>query len=483
MKILISWIAQMHDFTQDGKVNFDGPTMSFHENFFSHEKHIILSSAKEDDTRANLLENALAHKYPDRKERIELHYMNIANVIDIQEIKSKVEQLLITIKEDEIDIFFSPGTSAMQIVWYICHTTLKLNTRLFQTQPGKFNRDKKPKLLEVTTEFSTAPVSAIIRETAISGAKSKTDYLITGSIKDAYRKAELISNTDNVTTLITGASGTGKEHLASYIHQSSARKDKPFITVNCAAFNDQLLEARLFGHTKGAFTGADKEQKGIFEEASGGTIFLDEIGDISTYMQQSLLRVLQEKEVLPLGSNKAIKVNVRVIAATNKNLPELCEYEKYRWDLYYRLTVTELVLPALRDRTISEKEKLIKHFLKTKKFYFNRSKELNLSKEAINEILNYSFPGNIRELENMIEQLYVFCTEKVEVADLPSRLKLNNNSSLAWKDVEKAHINKVLITTRGNQRKAWKILQYGSLNTLVKKIKEYDIDVPKSQLN
>lgn len=476
MKILISWLAKNHDFTNEGAVNEEGPTMSFHEHFFQHEKHIILCSAKEDDLRLDKLLNAISLKYPERKHRIEPRYMNITSVIDIEEIKSKVEQLLISLKDHEIDIFFSPGTSGMQIAWYICHTTLKLNTRLFQTQPGKFNKDKKPKLLEVTAEFSTAPVSAIIRETAVSGKKGKTDYLITESIRDAYRKAELIANTDTVTTLITGASGTGKEHLANYIHQYSARKDQPFITVNCAAFNDQLLEARLFGYKKGAFTGADKEQKGIFEEASGGTIFLDEIGDISPYMQQSLLRVLQEKEILPLGSNKTIKVDVRIIAATNKNLPEHCECEKYRWDLYYRLTVTELMLPALLERTISEKEKLIKHFLRTKKAYFNRPKELSLSREALTELLNYSFPGNIRELENMIEQLYVFCNEKVEPADLPARVKQKNMSSFAWKDVEKEHINKVLTLTRGNQRKAWQILKYGSINTLVNKIKEYGIE-------
>ena len=145
-----------------------------------------------------------------------------------------------------------------------------------------------------------------------------------------------MAQTDDVTVLILGESGTGKENLAKYIHKNSIRKEKPYITVNCSAFNDQLLESRLFGYKKGAFTGADKDTIGLFEMADEGTIFLDEIGYISPYMQQSLLRVLQEKEIMPL-CGKPKKVDVRIIAATNQNLVKLCEEKHFRWDLYYRL--------------------------------------------------------------------------------------------------------------------------------------------------
>ncbi|MDB5032649.1 sigma-54 dependent transcriptional regulator [Mucilaginibacter sp.] len=480
MRILISWLAFNNDFT-NSEVLLDGPTFNYHRYNYNYDKHIILSTAAESNLMAEKLLNALLLEFPSRQGHLEIKYMDVKDVIDINLIKTKVEKVLLNLQDDEIDIFFSPGTSAMQVSWYICHTTLGLKTKLIQSRPARFSKSKQPEFLEISTSFSTVPVTAIIREQNISNAaKTDSSYLISDGIKPAYDKALKIAQTDKVTTLIIGDSGTGKEHLSKYIHDNSIRHNNSFIAVNCSAFNENLLEARLFGFKKNAFTGADKDQKGLFEEADSGTIFLDEIGDISTYMQQSLLRVLQEQEILPLGFNKPVKINVRIIAATNKNLAEMCRQGHFRWDLYYRLTVTELSLPSLNERGLDDKLQLIEYFIKSKKSLFKRDHQIQLSKEARKALLLYNFPGNIRELENLIEQLYVFFERDVSINDLPERiLKPDSQNSMKWMDVEKELIAKVLIIAKGNQNQASKVLGYGSINTLRNKIKEYGLEVKK----
>jgi transcriptional regulator with PAS, ATPase and Fis domain len=476
MKLLFSWIAYNNDF-ENGKVDPDGPTMTFHKHYFNHDRHLILSSAREDDIRIIHLINKISSTYPQRAELVEPVYMNVQDVINLEEIKNKVEKLLLRYREDEIDIFFSPGTSIMQVCWYICHSTLGLNTRLFQTRPSRFYKDKKNvELIEIKTDQSTTPVTAIIKEELLGGKDIfKQDILITESIKPAYEKAFKIAQADGITTLIFGESGTGKENLAKYIHDHSCRKKRPFITVNCSAMGENLLESRLFGYKKGAFTGAEKDTKGLFELADGGTIFLDEIGDISSYMQQSLLRVIQNKEILPLGGTVK-KIDVRIISATNKELKKLCSIEKFRWDLYYRLTVTYLELPSLHELERDEKENLIQYLIRKKMKQFRRSTRLTLSKETLRILLDYPFPGNIRELENLIDSLYVFHAEQVEVDNLPRNLReIEPAYSFRWKDAEKLHIQKVLNYFHGNKNRTYKALGYGSINTLNKKIRDYGI--------
>jgi len=286
----------------------------------------------------------------------------------------------------------------------------------------------------------------------------------------------LLAQNERSTVIIFGETGTGKEHLARYIHDNSTRKNKPYVAVNCSAFNDQLLESRLFGYKRGSFTGADKDTPGKFEEADGGTIFLDEIGDISPYMQQALLRVLQEKEIQPIGG-KSKKVNVRVISATNKNLTEMCRAGKFRLDLYYRLVVNELELPSLQNRGSAELDEMIDFFIRKKKVDLKRPAMLKLVPDVKRFMHNYSWPGNIRELQNLIETLYTYCERDVIVNDIPSRFRESGKeTSLNWKDIEKAHIERVLKLKKGVQLQALHALGYGSINTLRKKIKGYEID-------
>jgi DNA-binding NtrC family response regulator len=475
-KILFSWIAYNNDF-KEGKVDKENsPNYLFHKHFYDYDRHIILYASEKDELRASRLLTTLKQDFPDHQ--METVNMEISNVIHLTEVKTKVEALLLQYRDDKIDIFFSPGTSVMQVSWYICHTSLGLKTRLVQLVPYKYTKSGKPELMVMEIDKSNVPMSATIRE-IMADEKDKgeiPDYLITPSIQGIYDKADKIAQTDRVTVLIYGDSGTGKEHLANHIHKQSARKDQPFITVNCSAFQDALLESRLFGYKKGAFTGAIKDTKGLFELANHGTIFLDEIGDISPYMQQSLLRVVQDNEIQPIGGDTE-KVDVRIIAATNKNLHQLCVEGKFRWDLYYRLAVVELTLPPLIERGISDLSMLLDFFIVKKKKELRKPKKLQLSAKLREFILSYPFPGNIRELENLIETLYVFYEDRpLKPDDIPGRLRyVPGEQSLNWRDVEKQHIIKVLKLKKGNKRQANIALGYGSINTLNKKIEDYNI--------
>jgi DNA-binding NtrC family response regulator len=476
MKILVSWLAFNNDFSQ-GKAIKEGPTYSFHENFFAHDKHYILSSSKGEDIRTDALLNLLNRNFKGRE--IEVVYLNISDVINLNEIRQKVEKWMNGLKGNEIDIFISPGTPTMQTAWYFIHMGMKLKTSLYQTRAAKFTSKKdKPELIKVELEQSPIPTAVTILESEIAPSgkiKLETDYNITDSIKPVYERALKIAHTDDVTALILGESGTGKEHLANYIHKNSSRKDKPFLTINCSAINDQLLESRLFGYKKGAFTGANVDTKGLFEEADGGSILLDEIGDISPFMQQSLLRVLQQKEIQPVGG-KSIKIDVRVICATNKDLPMSCKEGKFRWDLYYRMAVAELHLPQLVERGKEELKEMISFFNKSQMKKFRRNEQLKFDKEVMDLLLTYHYPGNIRELENMIASMYVFNESKIKRKDLPSRLNVEEaENPLTIAHVEKELIKKVLQIKKGNQAQTQIAIGYGSINTLKKKIIEYKI--------
>jgi len=223
-------------------------------------------------------------------------------------------------------------------------------------------------------------------------------------MQEVYKIIEKVAPTDS-TVLIHGESGSGKELVARAIHYHSSRKDKPFMSVDCGALSENLLESELFGHVKGSFTGAIITKPGLFEVADGGTFFLDEIGDISPAIQAKLLRVLQEREIKPVGGTKTTKVNIRLITATNKNLEEMIEKRMFREDLYYRLNVVPIFLPPLRERE-GDIPLLVMHFLN--KYNLERNKDVKeISPEAMKLLEEYPWPGNVRELENVIERTVV----------------------------------------------------------------------------
>lgn len=472
MKILISWIALNNDFA-DNEASVNGPNYFFHKYHYKHDVHILLYTPNT-ETKATFLQNRLASDFP--KHNIELKKVNISNISDLVIVKSKIESILLELSDNEIDIFFSPGASIMQLSWYICHTTLGLSTRLVQLLRGKHSKEKnKPDLVFIESSFSDIPRSAVLKQTLVDDKKKhNSDFLISDSILPVYNRAEKIAQTDNVTVLITGETGTGKEHLARYIHDQSARKDSAFEVVNCAGFSDELLESRLFGHKKGSFTGAINNEIGIFKKADSGTVFLDEIGDISPYMQQSLLRVLQEKEIRAIGGN-AQKVDVRIISATNKNLLKLVTKGKFRSDLFYRLAVADLHLPALYERGVDDKKALLQFFINQKKNQLKKKNVLKISKKLNDFILSYSFPGNIREMENLVERLYVFCDNEADIEHLSSNIiQQSVNKSLSLKAIEENHIKIIYKNCNYNKSQTAKILGI-ALNTLKTKLSSYEV--------
>jgi DNA-binding NtrC family response regulator len=286
------------------------------------------------------------------------------------------------------------------------------------------------------------------------------------------------------TILINGESGTGKEVLAKSIHYVSSRKDKPFIAVNIPALPETLLESELFGHEKGAFTGAEKAKKGRFELASTGTIFLDEIGDIPINIQVKLLRVLQEHQIERLGSTESINIDVRIIAATHQNIEQKIKDGTFREDLYYRLNIVLLDLPPLRERR-EDILPLIDHFIE-KYAKENNKEKLSLSKEASDSLIKYNFPGNVRELENIIERAVVLCRSEVIIFnDLPivvKGFKAENEISLKESGtmieqvevLEKQLIYDALSKANGNQSLAGRMLGLTERN-LRYKMQKYGI--------
>ncbi|MGD8519944.1 MAG: sigma 54-interacting transcriptional regulator [Desulfobacterales bacterium] len=235
-----------------------------------------------------------------------------------------------------------------------------------------------------------------------------------------FEMINVVAGTD-ATILIEGATGTGKDLLAKVIHSASRRSDKPFVKVNCAAIPDNLLESEMFGYVKGAFTGAEKDKTGRFQEADGGTIFLDEIGDLPLALQAKLLRVLEDKEFYRLGSRHTIKVNVRIVSASNRNLGHLVEKRLFREDLYYRLNVFRIELPELKDRQV-DLPILIGHILR-RLSAASGSQPPEVSEKVMEILLNYQYPGNVRELENILEHALIICQEDtIELTHLPEYL-------------------------------------------------------------
>jgi two-component system, NtrC family, response regulator AtoC len=290
------------------------------------------------------------------------------------------------------------------------------------------------------------------------------------------------------TVLVIGESGTGKELVARAIHDNGPRRAKRFIAVNCGALAENLLESELFGHVKGAFTGAISDKMGLFEEAHGGTLFLDEIGDITAALQIKLLRVLQENELKPVGSSISKKVNVRLIAATHRDLESLVRQGKFREDLYYRLKVISIELPSLRERK-EDLPDLVEHFL-ARYADKNKKRVSHVSDEAMKLLRNYSWPGNIRELEHAIERAVAMTNTTVLFPeDFPPEIQKGGASASdsqglsvlvppasSLEEMEKTHILKVLSDVNFNKSKASEILGIDRA-TLYRKAQKYGIDL------
>lgn len=300
-------------------------------------------------------------------------------------------------------------------------------------------------------------------------------------MQEVFRRLRLAAQSE-VTVLLTGESGTGKELAARAIHALSGRKDKPFIAINCSAIPETLLESELFGHVKGAFTGASRDKTGVFQAVDGGTLFLDEVGDMSPLLQLKLLRVLQEGEIRRVGDDRGIKVNVRLITATNRDLKDLLSSGKLREDFYYRIHVFEITLPPLRERR-EDIPLLVDHFIAEGSQAGEKAVK-GIARDALQQVMKYSWPGNVRELRNAIQHAFVTVGgDRLTLLDLPpetrhapsSQAHLPSTAALNAKgQAERTHILEALQAVQGSRTEAAKRLGVSRV-TLWKKMRRLGI--------
>ena len=387
-----------------------------------------------------------------------IKFYNPAIPVIIMTAYSSVENAVAALKQGAYDYLTKPldfDKLKITITRAMEHTRLKEENRLLKESLGEhFNRQNI---------IGRSPAMVNLLETVAQVAPSEA------------------------TVLITGDSGTGKELIAGAIHYNSSRKDGPFVKINCAAITETLLESELFGHEKGAFTGADRRKEGRFYQAHGGSLFLDEVSEMSLTMQVKLLRVLQEREFTRVGGEKPIQVDVRVIVATNKDLPELIRKGGFREDLYYRLNVVDLEIPSLKQRR-EDVPLLSHHFLQL--FAKRNNKEIRgFTPQAMDHLIRYDWPGNVRELMNAIERAIVLSrsdylsekdfqiiagpesTNNNKAADISS---INIDGTASLEEVEKATILKTIEATKGNKSEAARRLGI-TRKTLHKKLKIYGL--------
>lgn len=342
---------------------------------------------------------------------------------------------------------------------------------------GDDNNKIIPIVSRAIDELNRRPRQAAAPEA--SGQGYVFDKIIghSSGLKQVMELAGKVAATD-VPVLLTGETGTGKEVFAQAIHNASVRSRKPFVAVNCSAFSKELLESEIFGHKAGAFTGALKDKKGLFEEADHGTIFLDEIGEMAFELQAKLLRVLEAGEYIKVGDTKPTKVDVRIISATNRNLKEEIERNNFRGDLFFRLSVFQIHLPPLRERKEDIGE-LAASFVAG--FGKKMGKLVDgITPDCLEAMQRYAWPGNIRELRNVIERALIICDRSITSQDLPLEVQSatgggdTSRSEFELAEMERHHIARVLQHTGGNKTEAARLLKIG-LTTLYRKIEEYKI--------
>ena len=378
----------------------------------------------------------------------------------------------------------SPDTEVIMITGYATVASaieaMKIGAYHYIAKPFKLDEVRKV-VREAVEKVSLKKENAQLKEQLRSFVNDSGILTVNQNMKDILSLAAQAASSDS-NIVINGESGTGKELMARYIHSSSRRKSGPLLSINCGAFNEELLTNELFGHEKGAFTGAESRKPGLIDKANGGTLFLDEITEMSLSMQVKLLRVIQEKEIIRVGGNRQIKVDVRFIAATNRNLQEEVQLGHFRNDLYFRVNVVSISLPPLADRR-EDVSILIGHFLE--KYSKEMKKEVKGVSSEVGVILrNYDYPGNVRELENIIERGVALATgETIEVAHLPDDLRgsifktfrrSENGAIATLEDQEKTYIEWVLEETEGNKTLAAQYLGIDRVS-LWRKLKKYSM--------
>jgi transcriptional regulator with AAA-type ATPase domain len=476
-RLLVSWIAWYNDFDMEaGEVSDQSPTYNLYASGFiePYDQHLLLSTGEEGDDRSVLLYTSIKRNFAALGKKIEIEYPGVIDILDHQEIKVTVERVMKPYRDWQIDILFSAGTTVMRMVWVLFHLEKNgFRTQLIQGVDQKMSGENKPSFRPINLRDSV--VAGRLDAVEASREEAPSDQFIPPFLQPIYAEASEAARAQAIPILIQGPSGSGKELLARHIHRQSARHERKMIPVNCAALGPDLLEARLFGFRKGSFTGATDSRAGYFEDAEGGILFLDEIGDISPYMQQSLLRVLQEGTITRVGETKDRHVNVRIIAATNKDLVQACEAGTFRWDLYYRLAVVELHLPPLRDYPQADRYDFIQYFLTQRQNLSKAGVPLTLDPEVEAWLLSQEFPGNLRELDTLITRLYVFTEGRARMSDLHHIMRHRQDPyDLSLAASEQRHIKQVLEAHGHNLSQTARALGI-ALNTLKNKLDKYEL--------
>ncbi|GAA4239936.1 sigma-54 dependent transcriptional regulator [Winogradskyella psychrotolerans] len=391
-----------------------------------------------------------------------------------------VKEAVTILRDSQIDLLITdlkmPELDGSELIKFVSEHYPKLQKLVVTGYPSV--QDSLVAIKSGVVDYLTKPFTKDELKSAIDKSISNNQIRKPNQSEDEQESSygEIIGNSEKIndviqviervkdnkaTIFIKGESGTGKELVARAIHYQGKFARAPFIAVNCGAIPENLLEAELFGHLRGAFTGAETNREGFFQAANGGTIFLDEIGNASLAVQSRLLRVLQEKEVVKVGATKAEKVDIRVIAATNSDLRDMLQKQTFREDLFYRLTVVEIEIAPLRERKEDIQLLVDKFLFKYGVEYKDRF--LKITPEALEILKRYDWPGNIRELENIIQRAVIMCDKIIDVAHLPEHLKYTLNFSKdklePLKVIEKRYIEKVLRATDNNKTKAAEILQ------------------------
>jgi sigma54-dependent transcription regulator len=404
----------------------DGPNAGLHHVLYKthpFNKHILLATKPtEPDTQQIRKKSQILYEYLNKYaiSSVELKFLEISDPTDHSAIKRVYEATIQEVSQefDAIWAYISPGTPQMHVAAVLTYLGGAYNgLRLLQSRPGEFTATRAPEYYFVELEKSQVPVSIVAHSVP---QKQELAYFRAACLADVYKRASQIAAAPvRTVTYIHGETGTGKEHLARFLHDQSSRAAAPFVAINCGALQDNLLESRLFGYEQGAFTGANTQKEGLFEVAKGGTIFLDEVADMSLSMQQSLLRVIQEQTIQRIGSFIEIPVDVNIVTASHKSLDELTAQGAFRMDLYYRLTPLQLNLPPLRAWPVEDRIGLIRHLLQ------HQFTSLSLSEDAQAHLIHLSLRGNIRELQAILTRLSIFSEGKrMNKQDVISELKI-----------------------------------------------------------
>lgn len=415
----------------------------------------------------------------------------------IVECAENAKKALSMLEENDFDIILAdikmPGMDGLEMhrrvktlnkepVFIIMTAFASVETAVQALKNGAYDYVTKPFDPDELSHLIRNATAQIMLKTENESLKNKLSSLV--NVEDLIGESEALKNVlkevesvaqSNSSVIITGESGTGKELIARAIHANSPRKYFPLVSVHCGALSESLLESELFGHEKGAFTGATFNRKGRFEMADGGTIFLDEIATISFKMQIELLRVLESKTFVRVGGNKEISSDFRVICATNRDLTSMVKNGTFREDLFYRLNVVNIKIPPLRERT-EDIPRLVSHFIK--KYCTSMSRDIiSIEPAALKHLERFEFPGNVRELENMIERAIVIGNGKeIRLKDLPMGKEVMSNSIESLEDLEKKHIAMILNKYGWNVSRSAKALNVDRV-TLYNKIKKYNLKV------